>query len=226
MKSEELENNLLKLFTDYRPGREEDWFFKVIPGKHLTFTEKKESGKFDIYFENGIFIEISTLELEKLNITLCFKKDEKDIVAKNCDGIFLTQLNGKIVLCMAELKLNINDKFVRFIKQIEGSYIKAAMLMSLLFDIKEIELVVFIGGNLRGEYEPDNDYIEKTSEYSDKPNSPEAKLKELIRNRKMKMNFPFFLEEKVHGSYRKKNTTVYHLECGGTFDMRKLFNEK
>ncbi len=61
------------------------------------------------------------------------------------------------------------------IKQIEGSYLKAAMLLSLLYKIEDMELAVFIGGRLeRIIDDPDIDYLEKVEEFRENPHNLES----------------------------------------------------
>jgi hypothetical protein len=51
------------------------------------------------------------------------------------------QVKDRIILCLVELKSNINNNFKKAIQRIDGSYIKTAMLLSLLYNIRDIEMV-------------------------------------------------------------------------------------
>ncbi|UCH93814.1 MAG: hypothetical protein JSV88_26590 [Candidatus Aminicenantes bacterium] len=224
MQNEKLESQLLKLFSQPTRKTKEDYLIEKVEGTHLTIYEKEKSGEYQVSFKNGCFIRFSEKMLGTNKIIALFNKRQGDVMRRICDGIFLARLNDKIILCLVELKNNINNNFERAIKQIEGSYLKTAMLLSLLCNIKEIELRVFIGDGLEKIVDdPDIDYLEKVEEFREKADNLESKLKEFSHKREVQINFPFFLGDSIHESYQKKDINVYHLQHGDTFDMQ-IFN--
>lgn len=219
MNNNELEDNLLKLFSSFKSETGENSLVEEIKDNCLSIRETGKGGENEVYFTSGRFIRLSGKVLGD-KFTPFFNHP---VIRKICDGIFLVQLKDRIILCLVELKSNINNNFTKAIQQIEGSYIKAALLLSLLYNIKDIEMAVFIGGRLEKiKDEPDIDYLEKVDEFSNITGNAESKLKEFSLESKVRMDFPFFLEESIHEKFRKKNTTVYHLGCGGVFDMQTL----
>ena len=223
MRSKELESNLIKIFSQFTTQKS-DYLIEKIEDNSLTIRETDERGKCEVSFKKGPFIRFSEKMLGTNKLINLFNRQKGMIIRKICDGIFLVPLKDRIILCLVELKVNIKyDKFSDAVKQIEGSYLKAAMLLSLLCNIKDMELAVFIGGRLeRIIDDPDIDYLEKVEEFRENPNNLESKLKEFSHNRKVRMNFPFFLGEVINNSYHKKNISVYHLEDGDTFDMQSV----
>lgn len=215
METNELDCNLLNLFS-------RTILVKKIKNNCLTILEAEEDGKLEVSFTNGRFTRFSENKLGKMNISDFFNPEGKEIIGKICDGIFLVYLEDRIILCLVELKKNINNKFKRAVQQIEGSYIKIAMLLSLMCNIKDIELAVFIGGQLDEIVDdPDIDYLKKDADFTEGEN-PESKLKDFSLHGKVFMNFPFFLEQTIHENYRKKNIPVIHLEAGAAFNMQTL----
>lgn len=117
------------------------------------------------------------------------------------------------------------SKFEEAVKQIEGSYLKTTMFLSLLTDIKDIEIVVFIAGGLEEtKSDPDKSFDEKAYEYREDENNLVTMLKELCTNKQAHMNIPFFLDKDIaiHNNYKKKKIKVYHLGFGDTFDIQTL----
>lgn len=219
MKSDELEANLLKLFSSFKSETGENQLIEEIKDNRLSIGETGKGGENEVYFTNGRFIRLSGKVLGD-KFTPFFNHP---VIRKICDGIFLVQVKDRIILCLVELKSNINNNFKKAIQQIEGSYIKTAILLSLLYNIKDIETAVFIGGRLEKiKDEPDIDYLEKVDEFRNRTDNAESKLKEFSLESKVRMDFPFFLEDSIHENFRKKNTTVYHLAHGGGFDMQTL----
>jgi hypothetical protein len=222
MRNEGLESNLLKLFSRSTGKPEEDYLIEKIGESLLTIQEMSEKGKCEVSFKNGHFTQLSEKMLGTNKFIGFFNRQEGDIIRKICDGIFLVLLKNRVILCLVELKRNINNNFERAVKQIEGSYLKAAMLLSLLCDIRDIELAVFIAGHLEKIIDdPDIDYLKREADFMERDNL-ESKLKEFSHNREVRMNFPFFLEQNIHENYKKKNIRVYHLEHGDTFDMKSF----
>jgi hypothetical protein len=220
MKNEELESNLLKIFSQFTKQKK-DYLIEKVEGNRLTIRETDEKGKCEVSFKNGHFIRFSEEILGTNKFIGFFNRQGGDVIRRKCDGIFLVPLKDRIILCLVELKKNIKySNFSDAVKQIEESYLKTAMLLSLLCNIEDMELAVFIGGRIeRIMDDPDIDYLEKVEEFRENPNNLEWKLKEFSRNRKVRMNFPFFLGEIIHDSYHKKDIRVYHLDNGDTFDM-------
>ena len=223
--NEKPEGNLLKLFSQLTGKTKRNYLIERIEGNRLTIRETEKSGELNVSFKNGSFIRFSEKMLGTNQFIAFFNKQEGDTLRRICDGIFLTCSNDRVLLCLVELKTNINNRFERAVKQIEGSYLKTAMLLGLLYKIKEIELVVFIGGELKEVIDdPDIDFAEKVEEFRGNPNNLESKLKEFSRNGNVRMDFPFFLDQTIHEDYRKENINVYHLEDGDTFDMQALLD--
>ena len=220
--SEELEINLLKLFSQFTGTPGKDYLIEKIEDNQLTVKETEKGGELDVSFKNGPFIRFSEKMLGTNKFINFFNRQEGAIIRRICDGIFLVPLKGRIILCLVELKLNIKyNNFSNAVKQIEGSYLRTAMLLSLLYKIEDIRLAVFIGGKLeRIPDDPDIDYLEKVEEFRENPFNLESKLKEFSHKRKVRMSFPFFLGETIQENYHKKNVSVYHLEAGDTFDMQ------
>lgn len=223
MKNEELEINLLELFSQFTKQKK-DYLIEKIKDNRLTVRETDERGKCEVSFENGPFLRFSEKMLGTNKLINLFNKQKGMVIRKICDGIFLVPIEDRIILCLVELKINIKySNFSNAVKQIEGSYLKTAMLLSLLCNINGIKLAVFIGGGLeRIIDDPNIDYLEKVEEFKENPNNLESKLKEFSHNRKVRMNFPFFLGETVHENYHKKDIIVYHLEDGETFDIHNF----
>jgi hypothetical protein len=221
MKNEELESKLIKIFSQYT-NRKKDYLVEKIQDNRLTIQETEERGRCEVSLKNGPFIRFSEKMLGTNKFINFFNQQEGNIIRKICDGIFLVPLKRRIVLCLVELKMNIKyNNFSDAVKQIEGSYLKTAMLLSLLCKIADIELAVFIGGRMeRVIDDPDIDYLEKVEEFRENPQNLESKLKEFSHKRKVHMSFPFFLGETIHENYHKRNVSVYHLEDGDTFDMK------
>ncbi|UCH93580.1 MAG: hypothetical protein JSV88_25365 [Candidatus Aminicenantes bacterium] len=221
MKNEELESNLIKIFSQFT-RRKKDYLVEKIQDNRLTIQETEERGRCEVSFKNGPFIRLSEKMLGTNKFINFFNQQEGAIIRRICDGIFLVPLEGRIILCLVELKINIKyNNFSDAVKQIEGSYLKTAMLLSLLCKIEDMELAIFIGGRIeRVIDDPDIDYLEKTEEFRENPQNLESKLKEFFHKRKFRMNFPFFLAETIHENYHKKNVSVYHLAYGDTFDMQ------
>jgi len=221
--NEELERNLLKLFSPFSGKPKEDYLFEKIDGDQLTIKETEASGKMEVTFKNGCFTRFNEKMLGTNKFIGFFNKQDGAIIRRICDGIFLVNSNKQVVLCLVELKKNINNNFEWILKQIEGSYLKITMLLSLLCSVKDIGLAVFIAGKLEkiGD-DPDIDYLEKTGEFRESSINPEAKLKEFSLHGEVRMNFPFFLEKTIHVNYQRKDIGVFHLKDGETFDMRNL----
>jgi len=223
MKNKELEKKLLKLFSQFTGKAKADYLIEEIEANAITVREMEKSGESEVSFKNGCFTRFSKKALGTNKFIGFFNKQDGEIIRMICDGIFLARLNDRLFLCLVELKKNINNNFERVVKQVEGSYLKTSMLLSLLCNIKDIELAVFIGGRLEKIIdEPDIDYLEKVDEFRERGDNLESKLKEFSHNRNVLMNFPFFLETIIHENYRKKNVAVYHMGNGDTFDMQTL----
>ncbi|MCP5051753.1 MAG: hypothetical protein GY940_31595 [bacterium] len=191
----------------------------------LTIEETDKSGQGRVTFKNPSFISFSPVTIGTTAFNNFFKKDEArgNVFRKICDGIFLTRLNGEYILCLVELKNNLNAKFNKAIKQIEGSYLKTAMLLSLFYNLNDIRVVVFLAGHLKKkENDPDMDFLEKAGEFRDIENTPESKWKEFVAKRRTYMDFPFFLTPFIHRYYCKNKISVYHLEMGETFNITDL----
>lgn len=220
MKNEELEINLIKIFSQYT-GQKKDYLVEKIEENQLTIRETERGGEVEVSFINGRFIRFSEKILGTNKFINFFNQQEGAIIRRICDGIFLVPLKGKIILCLVELKINIKySNFSDAVKQIEGSYLKTAILLSLLCKIEDMELAIFIGGRMeRIVDDPDIDYLEKVEEFRENPQNLESKLKEFSHKRKVRMSFPFFLAETIHENYHKRNVNVYHLADGDTFDM-------
>jgi hypothetical protein len=221
MKNEELESNFLKLFSRATGKPKEDYLIEKIEDNQLSIKETEKGGEVEVSFKNDRFIQFSKKMLGTNKFNNFFNQQEGAILRRICDGIFLVPLKGRIILCLVELKINIKySNFSDAVKQIEGSYLKTAMLLSLLCKIEDMELAIFIGGRMeRIIDDPDIDYLEKTEEFRENPHNLESKLKELYHNRKVRMNFPFYMGDPIHENYHKRNVSVYHLADGDTFDM-------
>lgn len=227
MTNDASERKLLELFSQsdcIYNNKNDNYLIENVCENCLTLHETEDGGKNEVTFINGRFIQFSHDMLCKLNVSIFLNEKEKDILSKKCDGIFLINANNRMILCLAELKVKINRYFPKVIKQIEGSYIKAALLMSLLFNIQDVELAVFIVGKLEKiTDDPDIDYLELIGEITENPQNIESKLKDLSRNRKVKMSFPFYLNDSIHEYYRKKDINVYHLESEEVFDINRIW---
>lgn len=231
--NDKLERNLLKLFSNFKtkiadkPG-DQDYFIEPIGDDSITIkeTDKSGEGQITFTFKNGHFIRFSKKMIGD-NSDVFFNQRKNFTLRRICDGIFLVQIESKVMLCFVELKKKIDNKnFMEAIKQIEGSYLKTAMFLSLLADIKELGIAVFIAGGLEKiKADADIDYSEKVLEFSEEANNPEAKLKEFSHKKKVDMNFPFFLDKEIdiHENYKKENIKVYHVGFDDTFDMQKAF---
>lgn len=222
--NEELEDNLLKIFSQSSGKRKEDYLIEKIRDSKLKICEKEEMGKGEVTFKNGCFFRLSEKMLGTNKFISFFNKQEGDVLRRTCDGIFLVLVKGRITLCLVELKKNINNEFRKAIRQIEGSYLRTAMLLSLLYDINDIALEVFIAGGLEETRDdPDLDYLDKTGKFRGE-NTTGTKLKEFSRHKQVHINFPFFLGQNIHENYKKKNIRLYHLDFNETFDMKTLNN--
>lgn len=220
-KNDELERNLLKLFSKSTGKKNEDYLIEKIQDNTLAVIEKQKSGEGEVTFNNGSFIKFSTTMLGK-KLNSFFKVEKNFSPGMICDGIFLTHLGDRIILGLVELKKKVNNDFRRAIRQIEGSYLKTTMLLSLLYDIKDVEPIVFIAGNI--DSDPDLDYLYKMEKFEEIEDKPGTLLKELSDNREAHMNVPFFLDKdiSIHENYKKKKIKVYHLDFDDTFDIRTL----
>jgi hypothetical protein len=220
-KNEELEINLIKIFSQFTKQKK-DYLVEKIEDNQLSIKETERGGEVEVTFKNGRFIRFSEKMLGTNKFINFFNQQEGAIIRRICDGIFLVPLKGRIILCLVELKINIKySNFSDAVKQIEGSYLKTAMLLSLLCKIEDMELAIFIGGRMeRIIDDPDIDYLEKTEEFRETPQNLESKLKELSHNRKARMNFPFYMGDTIYENYHKRNVSVYHLADGDTFDMK------
>lgn len=187
----------------------------------LEVREKEKQGNCSVSFINGRYIRISENLLGD-NIRF-FNRLDGDVLRKTCDGIFLVLSKNRAILCLVELKKTINNNFEKAIQQIEGSYLRTAMVLSLVENLNNFELAVFIGGTMKKPIsKPDLDFIDRIEESRNNPDTLEAKLQEFIAESSVRMNFPFFLSDKIDLYYQKKNVAVYHLESGETFDIKKL----
>lgn len=210
----------LTIFSTYREdNKEKKGFVSESPGNKITIRETQDRGEQEVSFVNGTFIKLNEAMLD-INLNY-FNKKVRDTLGKRCDGIFLVPTDDKILLCLVELKQTINNKFNDAIKQIEGSYLKTAMLLGLSTDINELEPVIFIGGNLEKK-DTDYDYLEKVEEFRGKPDNLYTTFKELSQRGKTRINLPIFLSECIHGDYPRKRINVYHIASGGTFDLNNL----
>ena len=226
MKTDDLESKLLKLFSREPTGKTEgDWLIEETGSSNITIEETVESGKGEVTFKNGRFIRFSVKLLGTNKFISFFNRQEGDALRKTCDGIFLARIEDRTILCLVELKSTINNNFRKAIRQIEGSYLRTALLLSLITDIKDIEPVVFIAGGLeKKEIDPDREYLERTGKFRERENDPGRKLKEFSRKGQVKINFPFFLDDAIHQNYHKKNIKVTHLDFDADFDMQTLIS--
>ena len=217
MKNNSPEKKLLTLFSQFTGKKEGDFLIEKIKTDSITVRETEKGGELEVHFKGGDYTRFSKeiLEMDILNAVI--NPRVRDIIGKKCDGIFIARVNGKFILCLVELKKNINNSFEKVVKQIEGSYIKIAMLLNLLYDLQYIDLVVFIGGGLKKiTDEPDIDYLEKIDVFRERGDNLESKLKEFSQNKRVRMNFPYFLGDIIHQHFQKRNIVVYHLEHGDT----------
>jgi hypothetical protein len=226
MQAEELEQKLLTLLSTPRTVKTKEIpFIEPIEYDIIHIHEKEEPGKLSVFFKNGAFIRFSGKLLSTNKFIQFFNSETATILRRTCDGIFLLFSGSRVILCLVELKKNINNNFEKAVQQIEGSYLKTAMLLSLITNVKNLELVVFFGGGIKKD-DSELDYLEKIQEISENPHSLEAKLKQLIANRNVRMDFPFSsLSGTIDQYYQKKDTVVYHLKDGETFDMGTIWND-
>lgn len=223
MKNNSHGKKLTNLFSQFTGKTEEDYLIEKTETDSITVRETEKGGELEVSFKGGDYTLFSEKMLGTNKLIALFNRQEGDIIRKICDGIFLVWVKGKLILCLVELKTNINNNFERAVKQIEGSYIKTAMLLSLLYNIQDIELAVFIGGRLDKIIEdPDIDYLEKVDIFRERGDNLESKLKEFSLNKRVRINFPFFLGEIIHQHFQKRNIDVYHLEHGDIFDMQRI----
>ncbi len=226
MKSnDKLERNLLKLFPGFTGNKNEVYFIKTIDNDIHKVEEKFKTGMGLVNFKNDAFIELSKNLLGD-RLGSFFKKGGDHSLGKICDGIFLTCQGSRIMLCFVELKKTIKnfDAFASALKQLEGSYFKTAMLLSLRYCVKDLDIVVFICGELPPlKRDPDTDYIDKVGQFKESNEEPETKYKMFSQKRKVEINFPFFMaRDTVHEQYHKDKIKLYHLKFGDTFDFESL----
>lgn len=218
---EEFTDRLLRIFSSPSGDKDrENSLIKEIADKDLCVREnrEKETGDYiNISLSGATYIRFS----EKLlgnNFTAFFNLQEGAVMRKTCDGIFLCRFKERLIVGLVELKKNINNHFPKAIKQIEGSYLKIFMLLSLLFRPGDIDPIVIIGGRLKRK-DPDRDYIEKVEEFREKAVNLETMLKQLSLHGRVDVRFPLFLGHCIHEDYRKRSIKVYHVNPGDTFDI-------
>ncbi len=95
------------------------------------------------------------------------------------------------------------------------------MLLSLIWDLKEIELSVFLGGGLSFA-DNDESFLKKGEIYREKKKILAAKLSKFSHEKEVAMDFPFFLEDTIHPNYHKENIKVRYLEDGEIFNIENL----
>ncbi len=220
----ELENKLSGLFTQ-RHTEGEDGFVERVDGGRLTVSEKAKTGEFEVHFTYDRFLRIDadSLEFDK-KLSSAFKHGLDESISGKCDGVFLLQLNRKIKLVLVELKKRIRrKKFTNGLKQIEGSYLKTLMLLSLLLGsetVKEIEPVAFICGDLsEGREIPFN---AKNTIFDGDYENADVRLMRLARDRKIWLDLPYKGYEFFHDGYVKKKIPLFHLEKYQTCDIKTL----
>jgi hypothetical protein len=216
---EEFTDRLLRIFSSPSGDEEsEDSLIKEIADKDLCVREEETGDYINISLNGATYIRFSEKMLGTNKFITFFNRQEGAVMRKICDGIFLCRFKERLIVGLVELKKNINNHFQKAIEQIEGSYLKVFMLLSLLFRPGDIDLIVVIGGRLERE-DPDGDYIEKVEEFREKAVNLETMLKDLSLHGSVDVRFPLFLGHCIHEDYRKRSIRVYHVNSGDTFDI-------
>jgi hypothetical protein len=94
MKNEELETNLIKIFSQFT-RRKKDYLVEKIEDNQLSIKETERGGEVEVSFKNGHFIRFSEKMLGTNKFINFFNQQEGAIIRRICDGIFLVPLKGK-----------------------------------------------------------------------------------------------------------------------------------
>lgn len=221
-RTEPLEQKILQLFSHSAGKPGENVFVDEIETNRLTIREDDKTGVCEVSFTNGRFtgFKTSVLGVTGNKVFDYFEKKNCKVFRRICDGIFLSRSGDDIFLCLVELKKNIGNRFQQAMEQIEGSYLKTAMALSLVCDVTTLNAAAFVVGELKTDTE--TDYLEKASVFQEQPLNLESILNELARRHKAKVNLPYFTGDIIHKNYHKEKVTIYHLEDGDTFDVSQV----